>query len=110
MILNENSSRYQQPNDISINLKNHQLAMLNRALEIENNSKYAIMRDKPGSGKTYVVLTLIHELKKIDINKKLPKKTNVIVVPQNIYFQWSYSIDRLTENLSYLKFVEYEHL
>lgn len=110
MILNENSLRYEQPNDININLKNHQLAMLNRALEIENNNEYAIMRDKPGSGKTYVVLALINELKKIDIKKKLPKKTNVIVVPQNIYFQWSYSIDRLTENLSYLKFVEYEHL
>ena len=41
---------------------------------------------------------------------KQPKKTNVIVVPQNIYFQWIYSIDRISDELTYLKFVEYEHL
>ena len=110
MLLNENSEKYKQPSDININLKNHQLAMLNKALQIESNNEFLIMRDKPGSGKTYVVLSMIYELKKKDISKKLPKKTNVIVVPQNIYFQWSYSIERLTDNLSYLKFVEYEHL
>ena len=110
MILNENSDKYIQPDDININLKEHQLAMLHKSLNIEENNEFAIMKDKPGSGKTYVVLTMINELKKKDIKNKLPKKTNVIVVPQNIYFQWSYSIDRLTENLSYLKFVEYEHL
>ena len=48
-------------------------------------------------------------MKKDLLNKKRTK-TNVIVVPQNIYFQWTYSIDRLTDKLTYLKFVEYEHL
>lgn len=110
MLLNENSNKYIQPEDININLKQHQLAMLNKCLDIELNNEYAIMKDKPGSGKTYVVLTMIYELKKKDISNKNPRKTNVIVVPQNIYFQWSYSIERLTDNLSYLKFVEYEHL
>jgi len=110
MLLNENSIKYKQPDDIHINLKEHQLAMLQKALDIENENEYAIMRDKPGSGKTYVVLSMIYELKKKDIKNKIPKKTNVIVVPQNIYFQWSYSIERLCDNLTYLKFVEYEHL
>ena len=110
MLLNENSDKYSQPDDININLKDHQLAMLEKAIKIESSNEFAIMRDKPGSGKTYVVLSLIYELKKKDIKNKSPKKTNIIVVPQNIYFQWSYSIDKLTENLSYLKFVEYEHL
>lgn len=110
MALNENSEKYIQPNDININLKEHQLAMLNKCLEIEKNNEYAIMRDKPGSGKTFVVLSMIYELKKKDIQNKTSKKTNVIIVPQNIYFQWCYSIERLTDNLSYLKFVEYEHL
>ena len=110
MLLTEHSNKYIQPNDININLKNHQLAMLEKSIEIEKNNEFAIMRDKPGSGKTYVVLALIHELKKLDIKNKVPKKTNVIVVPQNIYFQWTYSIEKLTDNLSYLKFVEYEHL
>ena len=64
-------------------MKQHQLAMLNKCLDIESTNEFAIMRDKPGSGKTYVVLTMIYELK--DIANKLPKKTNVIVVPQNIF-------------------------
>lgn len=110
MTLNQNSEKYLQPNDININLKEHQLAMLNKCLEIEKNNEFSIMRDKPGSGKTFVVLSMIYELKKKDIQNKVPKKTNIIIVPQNIYFQWCYSIERLTENLSYLKFVEYEHL
>ena len=110
MILNENSEKYIQPDDINIKLKDHQLAMLNKALEIEENYEYSIMRDKPGSGKTYVVLSMILEMKKKDLINKKRTKTNVIVVPQNIYFQWTYSMDRLTDGLTYLKFVEYEHL
>ena len=34
--------------------------MLNKCLDIELNNEYAIMKDKPGSGKTYVVLTMIN--------------------------------------------------
>ena len=64
MILNENSDKYEQPDDININLKEHQLAMLHKSLNIEENNEFAIMKDKPGSGKTYVVLTMINELKK----------------------------------------------
>lgn len=104
MILDDQSSCYTQPDDIHIQLKKHQLAMLQKAVEIESKHSMCIMRDKPGSGKTYVVLSLIHELKK----KK--KKVNVIIVPHNIYFQWIYSIDRLCDGLSYSKFVEYDHL
>ena len=57
MTLNQNSEKYLQPNDININLKEHQLAMLNKCLEIEKNNEFSIMRDKPGSGKTFVVLS-----------------------------------------------------
>ena len=64
MFLNENSEKYNQPDDINIKLKEHQLAMLNKALIIEDRYEYAIMRDKPGSGKTYVVLSMILEMKK----------------------------------------------
>ena len=64
MTLNQNSEKYLQPNDININLKEHQLAMLNKCLEIEKNNEFSIMRDKPGSGKTFVVLSMIYELKK----------------------------------------------
>ena len=64
MILDDQSSCYTQPDDIHIQLKKHQLAMLQKAVEIESKHSMCIMRDKPGSGKTYVVLSLIHELKK----------------------------------------------
>ena len=36
MFLNENSEKYNQPDDINIKLKEHQLAMLNKALIIED--------------------------------------------------------------------------
>lgn len=107
-LLNENSSIYEQPNDINITLKKHQLAMLNKALEIEEKYQMGVMRDKPGSGKTYVILAFINELRKKYKSDK--KKVNVIIVPHNIYFQWIYSIEKLTEDLTYIKFVEYEHL
>jgi hypothetical protein len=107
-LLNENSSIYEQPNDINIVLKKHQLAMLYKSLEIEEKYEMGVMKDKPGSGKTYVILTMINELRKK--NNTTKKKVNVIIVPHNIYFQWIYSIEKLTEELSYIKFVEYEHL
>ena len=107
-LLNENSSIYEQPNDINIVLKKHQLSMLYKSLEIEEKYEMGIMKDKPGSGKTYVILTMINELRKK--NNTTKKKVNVIIVPHNIYFQWIYSIEKLTQELSYIKFVEYEHL
>ena len=52
-MLNNKSILYNQPDDINIKLKKHQLAMLNKCLEIEKNNNMGIMRDKPGAGKTY---------------------------------------------------------
>ena len=109
-IINELSPLYKQPDDIQIKLKPHQLAMLHKSLEIEKKNTLCVMKDKPGSGKTYVVLSMLNELKKNNIKNKEKTKVNVIIVPHNIYFQWMYSIERLTNNLSYIKFVEYEHL
>ena len=41
------------PKNINIKLKNHQLAMLKKCKEIENNNNtFGIMSDKPGTGKT----------------------------------------------------------
>ena len=109
-LINELSPLYKQPDDIQIQLKPHQLAMLHKSLEIEKKHTLCVMKDKPGSGKTYVVLSMLNELKKYNIKNKEKAKVNVIIVPHNIYFQWMYSIERLTYNLSYIKFVEYEHL
>ena len=63
-MLNHDSILYEQPGDINVQLKQHQRAMLHRCLEIEKKSKLGIMRDKPGAGKTYVILAMINELKK----------------------------------------------
>jgi hypothetical protein len=103
MLLSSNSIIAQQPNDINIELKKHQLAMLNRCIEIENNNEYGIMSDRPGTGKTYVILSLINYFK--GNNKK-----NIIVVPQNIYTQWINSIEKFSKNLSYIKFVNYDNI
>ena len=113
-MLNNTSTKYEQPNDINIILKNHQLAMLYKCMEIEKKSNICIMRDKPGAGKTYVILSFINELKKR--NKLLKNglnetnETNIIIVPQNIYFQWIISIESFSENLNYGKYVEYDNI
>ena len=113
-MLNNTSVKYEQPNDINIILKNHQLAMLYKCMEIEKKSNICIMRDKPGAGKTYVILSFINELKKrnklLKNGKNETNETNIIIVPQNIYFQWIISIESFSENLNYGKYVEYDNI
>jgi hypothetical protein len=86
----ENSETIEQPDDINIKLKPHQLTLLYKCIDFENNriklrnyksirDKYTnlqdndyikthvgILGDKVGSGKSYVVLALI--MKNKDIN------------------------------------------
>lgn len=104
-LLSVNSERAEHPKDVNVKLKDHQLAMLKRCNNIENieNNIFGIMKDKPGTGKTYVVLSLIHQ--SIEQNK-----TNIIIVPQNIYSQWILSIENFSKNLSYKKFINYENI
>ena len=113
-MLNNTYVKYEQPNDINIILKNHQLAMLYKCMEIEKKSNICIMRDKPGAGKTYVILSFINELKKrnklLKNGKNETNETNIIIVPQNIYFQWIISIESFSENLNYGKYVEYDNI
>jgi superfamily II DNA or RNA helicase len=103
-LLSFNSEIDEHPKDVSIKLKKHQLAMLKRCKEIENNNNiFGIMNDKPGTGKTYVILSLIYD-------DKSTNKTNIIVVPQNIYSQWIISIENFSKNLSYKKFINYDNI
>lgn len=104
-LLTNNSLLSEHPKDIDISLKTHQLAMLQRCIDIENipDNKFGIMSDKPGTGKTYVILSLIY--KTIETNK-----INIIVVPQNIYKQWTNSIELFNKKISYKKFIEYENI
>ena len=103
-LLSFNSETEDHPKNINIKLKKHQLAMLKKCKEIEyNENTFGIMNDKPGTGKTYVILSLIYDT-------KLLNKTNIIVVPQNIYSQWIMSIENFSKNLSYKKFINYENI
>jgi hypothetical protein len=104
-LLSFNSELAEHPKDINIKLKNHQLAMLKKCKDIENieNNNFGIMSDKPGTGKTYVILSLIYE-------SIITNKTNIIIVPQNIYSQWVTSIENFSKKLTYRKFINYENI
>jgi superfamily II DNA or RNA helicase len=125
--ININSKRSPHPNDIKINLKDHQLAMLNRCQDIESilHNKFGVMRDKPGTGKTYVVLSIIYQSLEQNLKKSENKhwydtifkknlltnfKTNIIIVPQNIYTQWIFAIENFSDKLSYTKFITYDNI
>ena len=63
--LTETSPRISHPENLGIELKLHQLAMIQKALDIEkeNLCGSGIMNDKPGCGKSYAILGLINHTK-----------------------------------------------
>ena len=126
-----------QSSNITIPLKEHQATLLkacrmledscNNELEINNGStitkiksKFGIIGDMVGSGKTLTILAIIAD--KLELNNKLPKISvksnllvcheepinyhlnissfNIIVVPHTIFKQWSETITKFT-NLKY---------
>lgn len=110
--LNKNSKIIGQPSEIKVDLKQHQLAMLYRCLSIEKNVykkqefPYCIMSDKPGAGKTAIIISLIL------CDKTLYGKTqNLIVVPQNIHTQWINEFDKFAgDTLTIKSFIEYSDI
>ena len=99
-------------NPFKVKLKPHQEALLYKALDIDekfsySDNPYGVMSDKPGSGKTYVVLALIY----FAIKHLKSKGANIIVVPHNIYTQWVTSIEKLLGNkLTYKLLLEYSDI
>ena len=86
-LLSFNSEIEDHPKNINIKLKKHQLAMLKKCKEIESKDNiFGIMNDKPGTGKTYVILSLIHDT-------KLLNKTNVYFYKKNLYKLKKYSFN-----------------
>jgi SNF2 family DNA or RNA helicase len=103
MHLTAESPRATQPQGIKVILKDHQLAMLKKCQDIEALNKHVgIMKDKPGSGKTYVILSLIY----CDMLKK-KNGVNIIVVPQNIYIQWEVAIKTYSDHIQYERYITY---
>ena len=104
IMLTNDSLLADHPINIDIKLKNHQLALLQRCLEIEKaGNKFGIMNDKPGTGKTFVILSLIYQTIQTNTN-------NIIVVPQNIYTQWIENLERFSNRLCYLKLINYDNI
>lgn len=98
------SPRDVQPKQAKIDLKPHQLAMLKRCKDIEASRKgLGIMKDPPGAGKTYVILSLL--LQDVGTNN-----INILVVPQNIYTQWIDAINNFSKTIIYAKYIEYNEV
>lgn len=111
--LNKNSKKLiSHDNPFKIKLKSHQDVLLYRVLELDekasqSNLPFGIMSDKPGSGKTFVILALIY----YSIKFFNSKGSNIIVVPHNIYTQWINAIDNfLGKLLKYLCLVDYKEI
>jgi hypothetical protein len=137
-----------QPKFVKIYLKPHQLKSLRRMKLMENNqinltkdnvehnfqnneikinTRFGILADKVGSGKSYIILSLISDKKYLDFNieniyssqhslitiKKniienelgiLYIKSNILVIPHSLLKQWQGYIDNITNiNPFYIK-------
>jgi len=115
-LMNE-SDKIRQPNNISIELKEHQKTAVHAMNKLESDGNIAIentiietnigiLGDIVGSGKTLMVIALInHNIVPIKHNiiqsgspficlkensaNSVSIKTNLIIVPHNLVFQWS---------------------
>ena len=78
-----------------IDLSLHQRAMILQCLELEKKHFKSLenlfMCDAPGTGKTYVVLSLV---------AILPGIKTLVVVPQHIYDQWLSSISSFSKDMA----------
>ncbi len=127
-IVDETTPQVEQPEDITIQLKPHQLAMIHQMTELENperkkinssetfTTSFGALCDKVGSGKSLTILGLISSNKKLEMRercvrsfgskvsvfKKVDKylPINIIVVPHGIINQWEGYIKDNT-NLKY---------
>lgn len=117
--LNENHRIAAQPPGAKIPLKRHQLTLLNRCIEFEMSTievkkdtnmdtQIGIIGDKVGSGKSFVILSLMlspceeqqtNKMKvhsygrnRIILSDNVHKpciKTNILVIPHNLVSQWT---------------------
>jgi hypothetical protein len=90
MKLNSESKLAIQPSGFLLDLKKHQLAMLNVATIVETKSKFGFLTDKAGTGKTAIILALV--LRDLELGIK---PQTVVVVPQNIHTQWLTEIEKM---------------
>lgn len=139
--LTEDDRRAIQPNNINVTLKDHQLTILQKCIDFEthpiqlrnykkfaDNQKYAnascntrigVIGDRVGSGKSYVVLSLIMAndvtqrentiIRSSAMNNvvfflpdtKKIVKTNMLIIPHNLCSQWETYIKRFSTVMKY---------
>jgi len=138
--LSEDDPRCPNPQGININLKPHQQTLLARCIKYENSAiklkdfnelspyvddrdyfktSMGILGDRVGSGKSYVILSLLvsnditqknniiiksHGFNKVMYyihDKTTSIKTNLLVVPHNLAAQWEYYIKTFGGGLKY---------
>ncbi len=118
-ILTEDSPKIQPINNIKITLKEHQRSLVRRCLNIEksyiqqSDENYGIMSDKPGAGKTYVVLSLLWFIRQYYIQFNVPtneRLTSLIIVPQNIISQWCDAIETFSTEFKFKIFTDYNDI
>jgi hypothetical protein len=151
--IDENYSRAEQPANVKVKLWAHQLALLQRCKDYENQkiplgefdilksnhpnltpndflrTQVGIIGDRVGSGKSYVILSLILDnditnlgstIKSYGNNKvilcfqerNINIRTNLLVIPHNLSSQWETYIQNFSNIIKYyvvskLKNVEY---
>ena len=102
-----------------IKLMHHQRAviykmiMMELKIDKENQHRYGMLSDKPGSGKTFCVLAYLYIMNKMIYPKKKPN-VNIIIVPYNICSQWKNSLESIFgpsgNMIKYSLFTEYSDI
>jgi hypothetical protein len=149
--LDESSVHAEEVEGVNIRLWPHQLALLHRCLMLENakvplksfksleatasdedflQTQVGIIGDSVGSGKSYVVLSLIHQTRDhpVPTNESSIKaygnnkvimcfsercrnvKTNLLVIPHNLVSQWSHYIKKFNSSLKYTIVSKFKHV
>ena len=146
--LTEQSPKSDQPSNINVTLKDHQLTLLYRCIQYETQildikefpkasekfpdshiqANMAIIGDRVGSGKSYVILSLISinnitnknnvVIKSYGLNNviyfipdaKKTVKTNLLIIPHNLTNQWDDYIKRFSSNLKYMIINRHKHV
>lgn len=138
--LTEHDLKAQQPKNINITLKQHQLTLLQRCIEYETQmiklknypslansvsiqdefkTNIGIIADRAGSGKSYVILSLLMNDNLIEKDNRIIRscglnnivfylkevrpvvKTNMLVIPHNLCSQWETYVKTFSENINY---------
>ncbi len=105
MLLNFQSRRCHLANT-GVTLFPHQQAMLAKVADLERAASkrkaVGVMKDPPGTGKSYVVLAMILAEK-----RALGRTQNLFVLPENLCKQWMTYITQYSRELTYKTFTQY---